>query len=179
MAEIVESKMHVEIVKGDLLLSNLPIIAHQCNCVTTKGAGLSANMFKMFPYSDIYTPKKGVYGSRVPGELKLSFPPLQYKESKTFQESSLKSFPIIAGLLGQYNPGKPTLDETRTTRLKWFQQSLQMLGKYMNKHKLKVVGMPYLIGCGLAGGNWDDYSKAIHIFSKTYNISVKLYKIFS
>jgi hypothetical protein len=39
------------------------------------------------------------------------------------------------------------------------------------------IAFPYKIGCGLAGGKWEDYESMIYKFAKENpNIKVKIYK---
>jgi len=40
-----------------------------------------------------------------------------------------------------------------------------------------VIGVPYKIGCGLAGGNWDKYHDMLLSFSNKIDCKVKVYKI--
>jgi O-acetyl-ADP-ribose deacetylase (regulator of RNase III) len=151
----------VLVIDGDLLESGIPVIAHQCNCVTTRGAGLAASMFAKYPYSDIYSKK--ILGVRVPGEIRVCYPP--------------EEGPIVVNLLAQFKPGKPKESETKAVRLAWFRQTLLMLGKFMTTGKHTLVGMPYNIGCGLAGGDWKDYLRQIQAFSAQFGIKVRLYKL--
>ncbi len=148
-----------EIVEGDLLESGLKIIAHQCNCITRTGKGLARVIFDRFPYANFYGLKRNV-GNCVICE------PIESKSS-----------PIVAGIIGQINPGKPNRTETKEKRLAWFDQGLKGLAAYMTEHKLDTVGFPYGVGCGLAGGNWNDYFEAIEKFSLLYSIKVKIYKL--
>jgi hypothetical protein len=37
------------------------------------------------------------------------------------------------------------------------------------------VAMPYLIGCGLAGGDWPTYHRVIEQWAEKYQLKVKLY----
>jgi hypothetical protein len=64
---------------------------------------------------------------------------------------------------------KDYLDNSEN-RLSWFEESLQKLRvdikkKYkIEKTQLKLY-FPYKIGCGLAGGDWNEYSKVLEKFS--------------
>jgi hypothetical protein len=37
--------------------------------------------------------------------------------------------------------------------------------------------LPYKIGCGLAGGNWDEYLKAINEWSNDIDFSITIIKL--
>ena len=63
----------------------------------------------------------------------------------------------------QYNKGKPNdYDETYDDRLFWFQQCLNEISSIKD---LKSIAFPYLIGCGMAGGEWNDYLEIIQNFA--------------
>ena len=148
------------IVQGDLLTSKEPIIAHQCNCVTTKGKGLSEAMFAKYPYSEVYSSSSGV--QRVPGENIICDP-----EEKG---------PIIVAMIGQHLPGPPTPKETAGQRIMWFKECLEGLGMWMKNNDKHRIAFPYKIGCGLARGNWTVYEHLLKEFQQKYGLTVTLYK---
>jgi O-acetyl-ADP-ribose deacetylase (regulator of RNase III) len=82
---------NLEIVEGDLLTSGVDLIAHQCNCVTNKAIGIAHAINSKYPYADIYSIRKV---PDIPGTVVIR----KGKEGE----------PIIACLLAQYYPGKPT-----------------------------------------------------------------------
>jgi O-acetyl-ADP-ribose deacetylase (regulator of RNase III) len=161
----------MESVYGSILEAKVDVIVHQCNCVTTKAKGLSAQIYSLYPYSDIYT--KDI--KRFPGKCIVSFAP--YKDV------------AIASLMGQIAPGKsgewstiynidPLLD-TASRRLEYFEQALTELEQICITNNLKSIAFPYKIGCGLAGGHWPDYLALISKFQKrvaTNNIKVAIYQ---
>lgn len=51
------------------------------------------------------------------------------------------------------------------------------LYKFMVRNDLRTVAMPYMIGCGLAGGDWNKVSDIIlSVFGNT-GISVELWRL--
>ena len=144
-------------IKGDLLESNEPLLAHQCNCLTFGALGFAKALFDKYPYSNIYH-----IHPRCPGELYVAYP-------------KATSGPIVVGMLAQFRPGRPTLTETAQNRIEWFGQCLESLGIFMRDHKYTTVAMPLGIGCGLAGGNWEIYREMINKFAYKYEVSVRLY----
>lgn len=58
--------------------------------------------------------------------------------------------------------------ETYDDRLYWFDKCLDALGDKMRELKLKTVAFPYQIGCGLAGGSWEQYRTRIEQWSIDY-----------
>jgi O-acetyl-ADP-ribose deacetylase (regulator of RNase III) len=112
----------------------------------------------------------------------------------------------VACLFAQYRPGKPSLsvcwrgpnstgngndadedaqEDSFKQRLIWFEHSLQDLTKVLveisnDRKEIFKVAFPYLIGCGLAGGRWDDYKNAIESWALSLkdkaNIQVFLFQ---
>ena len=125
----------------DILLSEEQYILHQCNCTTTYAKGLSHVIFSKYPYADTYKSRK-LPG--VPG---------------TIDILGDESNRLIINAYAQYYPGKANrTNDSKSLRLRWFEECLEKVCKIEG---LKSVCMPELIGCGLAGGNKDDYKKII------------------
>ena len=64
-------------------------------------------------------------------------------------------------------------EDYQEDREKWFQQCLDKLG---NLKHYQNFALPYKIGCGLAGGNWDHYLPMIEDFTVKYQKHVTLVK---
>lgn len=143
----------IEIIHGDLLNSGEKYIAQQCNCVTIRGLGLSHSIAQKYPYANVYAKRipisKGRNRAKIssqPGTIEVCMPPNN-------------EGPIVICMYAQYSPGKvKTREDSTVNRLQWFEQCL----KEIEKLGITRVAMPYLIGCGLAGGNWKDYSEKLN-----------------
>jgi hypothetical protein len=166
----------VGIVDGNLTDATQSYIAHQCNCVTTRSHGLSAEIFYKFKFANVYerrtATKMGTNCAKtpdVPGTIEISRP---IKETE-------KKHPAVIAMFAQYAPGKSYAwkfaypsqhDDSEKNRLKWFKECLLLID--LDEH-IKDVAMPFKIGCGLAGGDWNDYLEAI----KNASVSITLYKV--
>jgi len=128
-------------VTGDLLESKATFLVHQTNCVTTRGRGLSAAMFRRFPQANVYRQR----GPRTPGTVKV--------------------IGRVVNLFGQHRPGKAPTPEIRHQRLRWFQQGLEALLPIVMAAPNASVAFPYRIGCGLAGGSWPAYQTVLNKFA--------------
>lgn len=136
------------VIDGNLLEVDTQYIAHQCNCVTPHGKGLSAALFCCYPWADTY--------SRRPQ-------PSQPGTIEVFGDGHAQRF--VINMYAQYGPGKPRRhDDTAQMRLQWFADCLRQIGSLPG---LREVAFPYLIGCGLAGGNGDDYYAALNEWAET------------
>lgn len=154
----------IEIKKGDLLDATEKIIAHQCNCVTVRSHGLSAAIAKKWPWADMYSKRCPISRKNcasipdIPGTTKIMTDPNDEHGQQ------------IACLFGQWTPGKPnafsryypkTYPDDRAARLTYFSRSLTSLEHYCEKNNIEKIAMPFKIGCGLAGGNWNDYEQML------------------
>lgn len=146
----------ISIEEGDLLLSSDPeaFRCHQCNCVSLKAAGLAFQIFKRYPQTNTYQHHKSKPST--PGT------------ADVFMEER------IVNLYAQYQPGKAPSE--RKKRLTWFQSALlDMLEKVPPRSSF---AFPFLIGCGLAGGDWSEYYKILCGFSQHDNVRhVTIYKL--
>lgn len=145
----------VEFKKGSIFDSPFPIL-HQCNCVTRESAFLAKEIFEKYPFSNTYRDREK---PSFPGTVSV----LQGKKSKK----------IIINLYGQYYPGKSKYpSDSKEKRLFWFRKGLEMLKDY----EFEALSVPFRIGCGSAGGNWDDYYGLLKEFSES-GTRVVIYKL--
>jgi O-acetyl-ADP-ribose deacetylase (regulator of RNase III) len=169
-------RMNIQIVEGDILQSKEQYIVQQCNCISVKAHGLSKTISVRFPHADSYA-------RRIP---------MGSKNLATVESRSDPGSIVVCGnglderyvinAFGQYGMGKPyTLNNVgrqwidgSEDRFKWFKSCLESISRL----KPQSVAFPWMIGCGLAGGCWDDYYSAIKVWS-TLNplIGVVLYKL--
>lgn len=161
-------------VTGNLLESTAQFIAHNCNCLTEKAAGLALVMFKRFPYSDIYKRRK-------------------QKESQKDSPGTIvvrgdgKDQRFVINMLAQYYPGpsknfkygtcgsEASLDSYEQ-RKQWFATCLQQIK--VLAPTMESIAFPYQIGCGLAQGKWADYEQMLAQFAKEMpNTRVFVYRL--
>lgn len=132
----------LKIKKGDLLKANVDIIGHQCNCQGSMGAGIAKQIANKFP--NVENEYKKLCNSKKPEELLGTCQVVQ-----TYDQS-------VANLFGQnrYGRGK------RQTDYKALRKSLEEL---RDNYPDQIIGLPYGIGCGLAGGKWEIVKQLIEI----------------
>lgn len=150
----------VKTVNGSLLDSKEPYIAQQCNCCTVKPRGLSATISKQLPWADVYSKRNAIRGRKAinkskPGTIQIDSDPAN------------RSIYKVIHMFAQYAPGKPgryqsyypsEYDDDTTDREMWFSDCLKVIDEATD---ISTVAMPYLIGCGLAGGSWKTYEKML------------------
>ena len=154
---------YFNIINADLLTATETYIAHQCNCISTDAKALAKSLFDKYPYANTYKKRiyKNVQTHTQPGTIDV-----------------LEGHPQIINMYAQYYPHIAKYNnDTQEKRIVWFQECLTHISNIENiKHQ--TIAMPYNIGCGAAGGNWNIYSKMIEDFANDNQIYVTLYKFF-
>lgn len=159
----------LKVVKGDLLKSNCTVIAHQANCYGDMSGGIAAQIAK--EYEALYlneqqnnTPAGTKYGN---------------------YSGILQGNKMVINLYGQTHPGAA---KNSIESMEWMlalESSLDKLltdlesGRdYYEKVLGKIkVGLPYEIGCGIAGGDWQSYKSMLESVSLSHDIDIYLYKL--
>lgn len=150
--------MKPEIVLGDLLESDAQYICHQCNCISKDAAGLAYTLFNRFPYANIY---KDRTVSDVPGTIKI--------------RGNGEDQRYIINMLAQFYPGRIGYEkDSKESRETYFKSCLDQISQLDN---LKSIAFPWLIGCGIAGGDWEHYYKMIFDFANKIEAKVYIYEI--
>ena len=121
----------MHIINGNLLSVRRGIIVHQVNCRRTMGAGLALKIKAMYPqhYVD-YMKTPPALGKICVTEVNPEF--------------------LVVGVYGQdrFGTGRTFTDYDMLRR------GLQSVAELAKEKELPVF-LPFGIGCGLAGGNWD------------------------
>src|SRR5271169_146147 len=154
---------------GDVLTSKEDYIVHQCNCITTTSAGIARVIGSKFPYAAPYSNRRPNPSnpSRCLAE--------DISKPGTIQvwRSPTGDTPNFIGLYAQYDPGKPSGEDSESARQEWFRYCLTLIEKVSG---VKSIAMPWQIGCGLAGGNWKVYEEMIREWSEKHpDILVVIY----
>ena len=83
-------------------------------------------------------------------------------------------------MFAQYYPSKPKYaNDSAQKRKKWFQQGLDTVEEQLiSTNKITSIAFPYKIGCGLAGGEWEEYESMISAFaSRNQGVRVVIHKL--
>lgn len=148
------------IIEGDLLDTPFQIIAHQVNCLGVMGAGLAKNLRQKYP--ELYT----VYNE---------YCKLNDYDSDLLGNSLLYDAPdgkIVVNLFGQYNYGK----DRRYTDYDALEKAVKDAIRTIYCDAMKedgiqfCIAIPYGLGCGLAGGDWEIVKKILEDIEKEENV---------
>lgn len=155
---------YLTIVNGDLLEATEDYIVHQCNCVTNHSKHLAKSVFDAFPYANTYKNRsKDPTTHHTPGTIDVKGDGINQR--------------YIINAYAQYYPSKSKYsNDSYEKRLQWFEECLQKISQIKDIRK-KSIALPYNIGCGSAGGNWETYCEVIKDFANKEKIHVTLYKL--
>ena len=143
---------------GDLITEPADIIAHQTNCIGVMGAGVARQIRDRLLSKKEYSRYVEIChekGSRLLGQTQL----LTSDDGR-----------LIANCFGEDAPSKDRLD----TDYDALERSLIRVRNYAKKNRLSVA-IPGLMGCGLAGGDWNVVRKMVYdIFDETQGVSLTI-----
>ena len=139
-------------VKGNILEATEDVICHQVNCMGIMGGGLALKIKNKYPevykeYKDFCKKSRQVLGNVCP---------VICHDGK-----------IIANLFGQYDYGR----DKQYTNYEALEESLQNLFFLIKPFK-STIAIPYKLGCGLAGGNWNIVYGIIEKVFEDYDVTI-------
>ena len=149
----------IDVINGNILNCSENIIVHQTNCLGVMGAGLALQLRKKYPIIfDKYKILCDLY-KKFPNSL------MGYTQIVNVDNSK-----YVMNCFGQLSYGTGLQTDYESLKL-----SLNQVKEYAEYNNLSVA-IPYKIGCGLAGGDWNIVYKIIEdIFAKS-PIKCVLYK---
>lgn len=133
----------VKVIKGNLL-NQKGVLLHQVNCMGSMGAGIAKQIGKRFP--------------KVDREYKKMCANEGYREDLLgkIQYVEVSNEVIFANSFSQYRysaRSKQTVEELLI-------KNIHKAHEYAESKGMKLY-IPYLVGCGLGGGDWDKVYKGI------------------
>jgi hypothetical protein len=175
-----------EITQDLLKLFNGENVVQQCNSRTTKPHGLSYDLYKEYnlcPYILTDEQKIRAYKRKFSTGYSDEFiiqeynrikqnirDPVDYMELGSVKVNKSERITLYS-LIAQKYPGVSKYNnDSPAMRLKWFTQAL-------NTINVDVLYIPYKIGCGLAGGDWNKYKTVIEEYTHNKNVKVYICKI--
>lgn len=144
--------------KGDLLKSDCTIIMHQANCFSTMGAGIAKLIAELYPEAEIADRE---YIGKPEDKLgKFSF-------------ATVKNITIV-NLYGQFHYGRG-----KQTNYKMLEKAINDFIEFAKENKINMdkIGVPYKMGCGLAGGDWAIVEKILFEQSEKHNLNIYIYQL--
>lgn len=147
-------------VKGDLLKSDCDVIAHQANCFSTMGSGIAYHIKKKYPEA---------YQADKEFPLKPKERLGQYSIATVGGEDGKQRY--IVNLYGQYMFG----GGERHTNYEALGSALELMMSHIEGSNDIKVGVPYKMGCGLGGGDWDFVESILDQIANRYSVPIYIY----
>jgi O-acetyl-ADP-ribose deacetylase (regulator of RNase III) len=136
------------------------VIAHQINCLRAMGSGVALAIRKKYPrhYEDFMN------DSRTPDEKFGTSIMTEYHDR------------VIFGLYGQMGYSNRNICNTDYPK---FTTALMEMLRWCNTTGVTEIGLPYKIGCDLAGGDWKNINQILTSYSEWYKVDFVLYDLFN
>lgn len=153
--------MGIKMVTGDILSPNdtdkITVICHQVNCKGVMGSGLAKQVREKYPQVfEEYKKKCHDYGSMNLGDCQWLF---------------VGHSRFIANIFGQDSYGRDRCYTDYVALHKAFDSLYKLTGSNV------VVRIPYKIGCGLGGGNWNVVQDMINKCLVDKGVEVEIWEL--
>lgn len=151
--------MTITYLQGDLFKTAADIVIHQCNVTSTGVSGLARAIFQLHPACNTYAHNRTS----------------RYGHADFFAVESVY-WKYVGNLYSQYYPGQANhnglMMDSADDRIDSLATCLDELQNFMNTNKLHSVALPYLYGCGLAGGDWSRYVTVFKEFAERSDFEI-------
>lgn len=150
----------IEFCNGNILDADTDAIAQQVNCMGVMGAGLAKQIRNKYPavYDEYKKACNEVYH------------PLELLGDCRFCNVDNR---VIFNLFGQYRYGRGK----QHTELSALKGAMRKMDVICLLHDIKSVAVPYGIGCGLGGADWEDVYLLIKLIFEDSPILIKIYSL--
>ena len=156
--------------RGDVLDTPIHIIAHQVNCKGVMGAGLAKQIRDRYPR--VYSCYK-IYCKAYPHELRGT------RAYLVNSDGTLKPEHLFMNIFGQDGYGRGTVQTDYQAFKNSITKGLEFYRAAVCNDSYAVqipIAIPYGIGCGLAGGDWDKMKDILEEIEKEENVLFFAYK---
>lgn len=156
----------IEIIEGNIVLSDKDIIVQQVNCRGLMGSGLAFTIMKR------YNNVKSEYQAFRTKQLKKVEADADLLGMVNYVD--VYDEKIIANVFGQVDIRKGANDQTVYTKKEALLQGIRDVKAKAEQLNLSVA-IPTFIGCGLAGGDWNDIKPEIDVIFEGSSVDVAYY----
>lgn len=163
--------MSIHVVKGDIFNTHCNIICHQVNCQGVMGHGIAKQVKEKYKgvfneykrYCDAHAGnREAMLGEALIVDIDYGAAVLDWLVDKERK--------YIANIFGQLTYGTGLRTDYKALVL-----GLEVVANFAKEHNLSVA-IPYKIGCGLAGGDWNKVNTLIEgVFAGT-ELEVLMYR---
>lgn len=154
------------VLEGNLLDTPFEIIAHQVNCMGVMGAGLAKQIKDKYPtvYREYKRVLDNITNSKLSTERMLGKAQMIFTSGHTF-----------FNIFGQYRYGR----DGQYTDYDAFRRAFyDAVDSYRGENEYQItIAIPYGIGAGLAGGDWDTIVGILTEIEKDLNVVFVAHKL--
>lgn len=146
-------------INGDLLESDCTVIMHQANCFSTMGAGIAKQIANKYPQVEEHDRLFELSPEERLGKFSAII-----IDGKT-----------IVNLYGQYRYGRG-----KQTDYSALESAINFFLTYAPEEEtvdLTKIGVPFNMGCGLAGGDWNKVLEILERQSMIHGVDIYIYKL--
>lgn len=145
------------IIKGNLLESDCDVWIHQANCFGTMGAGIAKQLVAKYP---------GV----LEADLQFTVPIGSKQRLGYYSQYVTPDGVTIINMYAQYRYGRGGTH----TDLKAMEMAFRSI---LRNTKGRKIGLPYKIGCGLAGGDWNEVQPLLESLARKSGRQLYFYQL--
>ena len=158
--------MEIKHYDGDVLTSTAEVIAHQTNCMGVMGAGIALQIAKKYPEVE----KEYIEFCGICKRIR-DKNPNDTKPLGTTMLVPTHDGKAIANVFGQHSIGRGR----RMTDYEALCNALTDLFMLMEIKGYKTLALPYLMSCGIAGGDWEIVSAIISSVFRDTDITIEIW----
>ena len=152
----------IKIIEGDLLKGDAQFILHQCNCFHKMGAGIAKQISLKYPNA-LQIDKQTIYGDK--------------NKLGTYSVSEETDGKTIINIYSQFEYGTGKKQTDYNALLIALTKIKNVFGFKLDYMQPITFGLPYGMGCGLAGGDWNKVEKIIKsVFANSTSTELQIYK---
>lgn len=153
----------IHYVVGDLLQSDCEVIAHQANCFSKMYSGIAGQIRKIYP-------------DAVKADEEFPFKPALRLGGCSFCDTVGTNglHKRVYNLYGQYSMGT----DKQHTDYKALESALDTMMIHLEKSGMSNVkiGVPWRMGCGLGGGDWNVVEEILKRVSERHRRDIYIYQ---
>lgn len=140
----------MNIIKKDITTIDEGVILHQVNCQNAMESGVAKALFTKWPQikTEYHKAFEKLSKDRLYGQI---------------QRIVINENIIVLNSFSQYNYGR---DKKVYTNMKYLKENIYKAYKYAKSRNQKLY-IPEFVGCGLAGGNWEELMKELKYYDNT------------
>lgn len=153
---------------GDIFLTTAPIICHQVNCLGYMGAGLALQIKQKYP--SVFEVYNGLCQS-------FNDTPEKLLGETFIVDVTEKPGLCVANVFAQLGVRQGPNDQQVYTDYNALKSALVRLEWLSRGYLTQTIAMPYMMGCGLAGGDWTEVRKVIKEVFEHSPVDLELWKL--